>query len=339
MQVIVLSGYADFEYARQAIKYGVTEYLLKPVDETSLGESIQACIDRIAQQRDLVQEENVSKRVIAYINAHYQEDIFLDKLAEEFNFSTKYLSSLVKNETGKSFSTYLTDLRLDRAIDLLLHTDLGIKEIAASVGYSDPRYFHRLFKKHVGKTPPSTANSSPKHTKPPPDPIWRRLFFFLYALSICPSAHAVTSAAGDEQHHRQPEGLEQEQHQAGELGHAAEAGQKGHQHKAQNHRGVLDGHHQAHRALLLHAGGDHVHHGLHPALGGHQRVRPGDLLPHELARGVRRGPVQHPHRGGVDAEQPGDQGAVTLGSVVRTSTLMPLSSSRWSSFFRRRSAA
>ena len=70
-----------------------------------------------------------------------------------FNFSTKYLSSLVKNETGKSFSTYLTDLRLDRAIDLLLHTDLGIKEIAASVGYSDPRYFHRLFKKHVGKTP------------------------------------------------------------------------------------------------------------------------------------------------------------------------------------------
>lgn len=153
VQVIVLSGYADFEYARKAIKYGVTEYLLKPVDETSLGESIQACIDRIAQQRDLVQEENVSKRVIAYINAHYQEDIFLDKLAEEFNFSTKYLSSLVKSETGKSFSAYLTDLRLDRATDLLLHTDLGIKEIAASVGYSDPRYFHRLFKKHVGKTP------------------------------------------------------------------------------------------------------------------------------------------------------------------------------------------
>ena len=151
--VVILSGYDDFTYARQAISLGVKEYLLKPVDETSLGESIQACIDRIAQQRDLVQEENVSKRVIAYINAHYQEDIFLDKLAEEFNFSTKYLSSLVKNETGKSFSTYLTDLRLDRAIDLLLHTDLGIKEIAASVGYSDPRYFHRLFKKHVGKTP------------------------------------------------------------------------------------------------------------------------------------------------------------------------------------------
>ncbi len=153
VQIVVLSGYADFEYARQAMRYGVSEYLLKPVEEESLRETLGACIDRIVKKRDLIREEKASRRVIAYIDAHYQEEIFLDRLAEEFNFSTKYLSALIKNETGQSFSTYVTELRLNRAMDLLLHTDLGIKEIAASVGYEDQRYFHRIFKKKTGKTP------------------------------------------------------------------------------------------------------------------------------------------------------------------------------------------
>lgn len=153
VQVVVLSGYADFEYARQAMKYGVTEYLLKPIEDESLKETLEACIDRIAQKRDLIREKKISKRIIDYIDEHYQEDMFLDKLAEEFNFNAKYLSALIKNETGQNFSTYLQNLRLNRAMDLLLHTDLGIKEIAASVGYGDQRYFHRIFKKRTGKTP------------------------------------------------------------------------------------------------------------------------------------------------------------------------------------------
>ncbi len=153
VEVVVLSGYADFEYARQAMKYGVTDYLLKPVETESLRETLGVCIERIAKRRNLVQEEKLSKRVIAYIDGHYQEDIFLDKLAEEFGSSSKYLSSLIKNETGKKFSVYLTELRIRRAEDLLLHTELGVKEIAASVGYSDQRYFNRIFKKLTGKTP------------------------------------------------------------------------------------------------------------------------------------------------------------------------------------------
>ena len=101
VEVVVLSGYDDFEYARQAMKYGVTEYLLKPVEADSLRETLGACVARIAKRRNLVLEEKLSKRVIAYIDAHYQEDIFLDRLAEEFGSSSKYLSSLIKSETGK----------------------------------------------------------------------------------------------------------------------------------------------------------------------------------------------------------------------------------------------
>lgn len=153
VEVVVLSGYADFEYARQAMKYGVTEYLLKPVEPDSLRETLEACIVRISQRRNLIQEEKLSKRVVAYIDSHYSEDIFLDKLAEEFGCSSKYLSSLIKSETGKKFSVYLTELRIRRAEDLLRHTEQEIKEIAASVGYGDQRYFNRIFKKYTGKTP------------------------------------------------------------------------------------------------------------------------------------------------------------------------------------------
>ncbi len=153
VEVVVLSGYAEFEYAQQAIHYGVTDYLLKPVEENRLRETLETCIRRITKKRNLNREEKLSKRVVAYIDAHYQEDLFLDKLAEEFGFSAKYLSALVREETGLNFTAYLTDLRLNRAEDLLLHTDLGIKEIAASVGYWDQRYFHRIFKKRTGKTP------------------------------------------------------------------------------------------------------------------------------------------------------------------------------------------
>ena len=153
IEVVVLSGYADFEYARQAMKYGVTEYLLKPVESENLRETLEACIGRIRKRRDLIQEEKLSKRVTAYIDSHYQEDLFLDRLAEEFGCSSKYLSTLVKSETGKNFSAYLTELRIRRAEDLLRHTELEVKEIAASVGYADQRYFNRIFKKHTGKTP------------------------------------------------------------------------------------------------------------------------------------------------------------------------------------------
>ena len=87
---------------------------------------------------------------------------------------------------------------------------------------------------------------------------------------------------GDGEHeegdgHRQPEQLEQEQHQAGKLSHGPKAGQERHQHKAQHHGGGLNSHHQADCPALLHALGDHVHHGFHPALGGHQRVHPGNF--------------------------------------------------------------
>lgn len=150
-QVIVLSGYAEFEYARQAIRYHVCEYLLKPISQDKLREALERCVQQ--KPREFEQEKSVAQEIVAYIQQHFAEELSLEMLAREFSFHSKYISTLVKNETGESFSSYVTSLRIRRAVELLTHTDIEVKEIAAQVGYEDQHYFSRLIRKQTRMTP------------------------------------------------------------------------------------------------------------------------------------------------------------------------------------------
>ncbi len=149
-KVIILSGYAEFDYARQAMKYGVSDYVLKPVKGMELRDAIMDCIGEIAAPEE---EPSAAEKVIAYIREEYYRPLSLEQLAAYFNFSPKYISNLVKAQTGKSYTDYLTDLRISHAVELLVRTNMEIKEIAAAVGYEDQQYFHRIFKKKTGQTP------------------------------------------------------------------------------------------------------------------------------------------------------------------------------------------
>ena len=74
-------------------------------------------------------------------------------LAEEFHLSAQYISQLFKNEIGVGFLTYLTNIRMERAKQLLLSTSLSIAEVSEQSGYSDYRVFTKVFKKSEGITP------------------------------------------------------------------------------------------------------------------------------------------------------------------------------------------
>lgn len=150
-QVVVLSGYADFEYARQAIRYHVSEYLLKPISQDKLREALERCVEQ--KPREFEQEKTVAQEIVSYIQQHFAEELSLEMLAREFSFHSRYISTLVKNETGESFSSYVTSLRIRRAVELLTHTDIEVKEIAAQVGYEDQHYFSRLIRKQTRMTP------------------------------------------------------------------------------------------------------------------------------------------------------------------------------------------
>lgn len=92
-------------------------------------------------------------RAKEYIRNHYQKDISLDDVSREVNISPYYFSKLFKEETGENFIEYVTAARMERAKELLDSTDKSMKEICVEIGYADPNYFSRSFKKNIGVTP------------------------------------------------------------------------------------------------------------------------------------------------------------------------------------------
>ena len=94
------------------------------------------------------------KQAVRYIDEHYRcEDISLNRVAKEVDLSPNYLSAVFSQEMGTTFVEYLTARRMEKARELLRHSDLRSGEIAAAVGYKDSHYFSFLFKKTQGCTP------------------------------------------------------------------------------------------------------------------------------------------------------------------------------------------
>ena len=99
------------------------------------------------------QADNLIDKARAYISAEYMNDISLDDVSRQINISSYYFSKLFKEETGVNFIEYLTDLRMEKSKELLASPDMSVKDICVSVGYQDPNYFSRIFKKINGVTP------------------------------------------------------------------------------------------------------------------------------------------------------------------------------------------
>ncbi len=87
------------------------------------------------------------------INERFDQDLNLDDISKELHISPQYLSRLYKNETGENFIEKLTSVRIENAKKLMAECRYSIKEICYMSGYSDPNYFSKLFKKHVGVSP------------------------------------------------------------------------------------------------------------------------------------------------------------------------------------------
>lgn len=104
--------------------------------------------------------ENEIDSIIAYINANYYKKMTLQELANKFYMSSTTCSNLIKKELGKSFNDYISELRVKRAKELLLETELSVEHISEEVGYTNPKYFFRVFKKHVLDTPKDFRNKN-----------------------------------------------------------------------------------------------------------------------------------------------------------------------------------
>lgn len=88
-----------------------------------------------------------------YIQEHFQEPLKLEEVSRVIGFNATYFSTVFKKETGKSFLDYLTEVRMNKAKQLLCRGDLSVNDVAEEVGYQDLKYFSKLFKKAAGISP------------------------------------------------------------------------------------------------------------------------------------------------------------------------------------------
>ena len=158
---VIVSGYDDFSYCREALRLQITDYILKPVNYEEFG----TCIDNLKialfqrqsarrrERKEERQEERTISGITRYMQEHLAEEISLSVLAEEFHLNGQYISQLFKNEIGVNFLAYLTNIRMEKAKKLLLTTSLSIAEVSEQSGYGDYRVFTKVFKKNEGITP------------------------------------------------------------------------------------------------------------------------------------------------------------------------------------------
>lgn len=149
---VILSGYAEFDYARRGIQLGVEEYLLKPATISDVKALLQKLAGSEEDKKETVNEDysKVVADMVRTIEANYGMKLGLDTFAEKYRLTPEYISNLFAKETGMPFSNYLKQVRMEKAKELILETDMKIYEVACRVGYPDQKYFSKVFKEYTG---------------------------------------------------------------------------------------------------------------------------------------------------------------------------------------------
>lgn len=154
-EFIIVSGYSDFEYARQAIQSDVSNYLLKPIDRTEGLAALQKARSRLENHAPLLRDDagETLDRIRDYIRENYQKRLSLDDVADAFFMNRTYLSEMFRKRFGKNFVQYKNEVRIERAKVLLMNTRLSISQIAAQCGFDNTSYFAVVFRQITGCSP------------------------------------------------------------------------------------------------------------------------------------------------------------------------------------------
>ncbi|CAM3312874.1 response regulator transcription factor [Vagococcus fessus] len=167
---IIISGVNEFKMAQEAIKYGVTEFLLKPLDMDKMALSIKKAIEHKEMQR-LYQEQmnatnctlskevlvfkkdemsdNLALEMIHYIEKHYGEKITLEELEQELNYSKSVLQARFKKATHYTFNEFVNRYRIQKAVEMIKNKH-KVYEIASACGFKEYKYFNKVFNKYTG---------------------------------------------------------------------------------------------------------------------------------------------------------------------------------------------
>ncbi len=160
---IIASNYNEFDYVRQGMQLGASDYLLKPVTEEALGECLQNIRQELEMDRLPVLTERIFRdcgadvsagfvqKLMAYFETH--TDINLSDISEEFKLSPDYFGRLFKRQMAENFNAFVLRYKMEYARCLLSETEDRVYEISEKLGYKTADYFTKLFREYTGMTP------------------------------------------------------------------------------------------------------------------------------------------------------------------------------------------
>jgi two-component system response regulator YesN len=161
LEMVLLSEQKAYLNGGMTYNFSEREGYLESIIESDTFEELGAWFDeKMAEASNNIANKqheyssSLIKQAIDYIRENYTKELTLDEVSKQINISPYYFSKIFKEETGTNFVEFFTKLRIDYACELLKDTDShSIKEICGLVGYSDPNYFSRIFKKWTNDTP------------------------------------------------------------------------------------------------------------------------------------------------------------------------------------------
>ncbi len=161
LKAIFISGHDEFHYAQRAIRLQASGYVLKPVDESELEEVLARVCGNVLQNRAAMLEEqpprrgedDISARAIEFIQANIGQGVTLQTVASHLHYSSGYLGTTFKQQTGVSMMAYILNARLEHAASALRNTDVGVAELATRLGYASTSYFIQVFRTKYRMTP------------------------------------------------------------------------------------------------------------------------------------------------------------------------------------------
>lgn len=144
---IIITAFGNFSYAQEALRLGVKDIILKPIDGTSLLQGINRAMDFKLTDNQLLNE------IIAYIGKNYHTPIRLDELSLKFHTSENNINQMLKKYFDMTLINYVNKIRIEKSICLMNADHLNAKEVYLEVGFNNLNYFYKVFKSFTGKTP------------------------------------------------------------------------------------------------------------------------------------------------------------------------------------------
>lgn len=150
-EVVLITAYQDFNYAQQAIRLDVLDYLVKPVIESELYKVIE---DFLAKHAYMETKSVLINKVLDLVHESYHEKLQLSDIARKVYVTPTYLSKKFTEVVGVKFTDYTNQFRIQKAKQLMhANPDWSLFQIAEHVGFSSQHHFSNLFKKIEGITP------------------------------------------------------------------------------------------------------------------------------------------------------------------------------------------